>query len=196
LDIPQPQIDGPAGGSDFESFIYTMGTPVLDIGYTGSFGTYHSPYDDYRYASLYADPGFRHHRTIAQTIGVIAMRLADAHALPFRFAAYDKPLDAGAATVAKAAAGAKLTIDPALGAAIARFENAARGYDAEKAPQGNVHALEAAQQLDLMVYSANGYASVAFPRITAAIASHNQDALTNAVKSTVTTLDEVTALLS
>jgi N-acetylated-alpha-linked acidic dipeptidase len=195
LDISKPQIDGPAGGSDFESFIYTVGTPVLDIGYSGPFGTYHSPYDDYRYAALYADPGFVHHRTIAQTIGIIAMRLADSPGIAFQFGAYAKPLDAGAATVAKAAGSAKLHVDPALAAAIARFEEAARGYDAENASHGNAHALEAAQQLDLMVYSANGYASVAFPKITAAIASGNQDVLNSAVRTTVATLDGVTALL-
>ena len=58
LHVSRPRIDAPAGGSDFESFIYTTGTPIIDLGYNGPLGTYHSPYDDYRFTALYADPGF------------------------------------------------------------------------------------------------------------------------------------------
>jgi hypothetical protein len=65
LGIANPPLDTPSGGSDFEAFVYTIGTPVSDLGYAGPLGTYHLPYDDYRFASLYADPGFVHHRTVA-----------------------------------------------------------------------------------------------------------------------------------
>lgn len=95
LGIGHPDIDPPSGGSDFESFIYTMGTPIVDMGYTGALGTYHSPYDDFRFASLYADPGFVHHEKIAQTLGVVAMRLAQSDR-PFAFAPYATALDSGA----------------------------------------------------------------------------------------------------
>ncbi|MFZ0362795.1 MAG: M28 family peptidase [Candidatus Cybelea sp.] len=196
LHITRPRIDVPAGGSDFESFIYTLGTPILDLGYTGPFGTYHSPYDDYRYASLYADPGFTHHRTVAQAIGIIAMRIADAQSIPYRFKPYVQVLDAGSTSLAKAATQVRLTIDPALGAAIVNFGNAARSYDTSPQLHDDSQALKVAQQLDLIAYSANGYASVAFPTIANAIATGHQSTVDASVRATVTMLDEVTALLT
>jgi N-acetylated-alpha-linked acidic dipeptidase len=196
LHIANPQVDVPAGGSDFESFIYTLGTPILDLGYTGPFGTYHSPYDDYRYASLYADPGFTHHRTIAQAIGIIAMRMADAQSLPYLFEPYVQVLGAGLQTLTKSAGQAQLTIDPALGNAIGNFGNAARAYDTSPQSRNDALALNVAQQLDLLAYSANGYASVAFPAVATAIATGHQSAVDTSVHATVTTLDAVTALLT
>jgi N-acetylated-alpha-linked acidic dipeptidase len=196
LHIANPQVDVPAGGSDFESFIYTLGTPILDLGYTGPFGTYHSPYDDYRYASLYADPGFTHHRTIAQAIGIIAMRMADAQSLPYRFEPYVQVLGAGLQTLTKSVGQAQLTIDPALGNAIGNFGNAARAYDTSPQSRNDALALNVAQQLDLLAYSANGYASVAFPAVAAAIATGHQSAVDTSVHATVTTLNAVTALLT
>jgi N-acetylated-alpha-linked acidic dipeptidase len=196
LHIANPQVDVPAGGSDFESFIYTLGTPILDLGYTGPFGTYHSPYDDYRYASLYADPGFTHHRTIAQAIGIIAMRTADAESLPYRFEPYVQVLGAGLQILTKAAGQAQLTIDPALGNAIGNFGNAARAYDTSPQFHNDARALNVAQQLDLLAYSANGYASVAFPAVAKAVATGHQSAVDTSVHATVTTLNAVTALLT
>jgi N-acetylated-alpha-linked acidic dipeptidase len=189
------QIDGPAGGSDFESFIYTIGTPVIDLGYSGAFGTYHSPYDDLRYAALYADPGFVHHRAVAQAIGVFAMRLADAGAATFTFEPYASVLDSGAKTMTQLASNRSLTLDSALGAAITKFQTAAHAYDSSQAPHDAAKALAAAQQLDTIAYSANGYASVAFPRIAAAIASGTQSDVDTAVTSTAAALNSVTALL-
>jgi len=195
LHIARPQIDVPAGGSDFESFIYGIGTPIVDVGYTGGFGTYHSPYDDYHYASTYADPGFVHHRTIAQTIGVFAMRLAD-DAVPYRFTSYAAALDGGMSSLTKAAASAHLTLSPALGSAITRFELAAAAYDARPHPNGFANALQAAQRLDMLAYSASGYASVAFPQVSNAIATGKQRLVDARVRGTAAELDAVTASLS
>ncbi len=194
LGIANPPVDTPSGGSDFEAFVYTIGTPVIDLGYAGPLGTYHSPYDDYRFASLYADPGFVHHRTVAQTMGLIAIRLADADVIPYRFSPYANVLADGIKTLTKAAAIANLTLDPLLGAAVERFAAAARAYDA--APTGGTAALQAAQRLDLLAYSANGYASVAFPAIAAAIATHAQASVAAAVTQTAGKLDGVSALLT
>jgi N-acetylated-alpha-linked acidic dipeptidase len=189
-----PRVDEPAGGSDFESFIYTVGTPIVDLGYTGSFGTYHSPYDDYRFATLYADPGFVHHRTIAQLIGLFAIRIADAAAVPYRFEPYSGVLSAGMADAQKAAAAQNLTIAPSLGVAIERFKRAAQVYDA-KTTHDDTTALKAVQLLDLLAYSASGYESVAFPRISTAIATKNQHSVGAAVAATSEQLNQATELL-
>src|SRR5665213_2437309 len=85
------------GGSDHESFLFSFGTPVAEMGFGGPFGPYHSSYDTLRYATTWSDPGFVLHRTTAQLYGVIAMRFANADALPYAFAAYRTPLEAGLA---------------------------------------------------------------------------------------------------
>jgi N-acetylated-alpha-linked acidic dipeptidase len=193
LHIAKPEIDAPGGGSDFESFVYTLGTPVVDMGFSGPLGTYHSPYDDYRYASLYADPGFVHHRSIAQTAGLIAIRLADAPVVAYRFVPYVASLRDGQKTMEHDAMRAAVTVGPGLADAIARFASAAQAYD--DAGQDSLQALQAAQRLDLVTYSANGYASVAFPAIAKAIATKSQANVDAAVQSTGQELDAITDLL-
>ncbi|HEY3676857.1 MAG TPA: M28 family peptidase [Candidatus Tumulicola sp.] len=194
LHINNPEIDAPAGGSDFESFVYKLGTPVVDMGFSGPLGTYHSPYDDYRYASLYADPGFVHHRAIAQTIGLMAIRLADAPGSSYRFAPYVASLRDGRKTMDRDAARATLTVGTGLSDAIERFASAAQAYDV--AGRVGAQALQAAQRLDLVAYSANGYASVAFPAIAKAIATKSQANVDAAVQATSQELDAITDLLT
>ena len=196
LHLSNVGVPAPAGGSDFESFIYTMGTPVLDLGYSGPFGTYHSPFDDLRFASLYADPGFVHHRAIAQTIGVVAIRLASSGAGAFRFEPYVAVLDDGMRDITRTAASVGVTVNPGLSAAVTRFEDAARAYDSNPPTGSGDKALKAVQVLDLVAYSASGYASVAFPRVAAAIASVKQQAVDSAVAATVDDLNQVTAILA
>ncbi|HET6275981.1 MAG TPA: M28 family peptidase [Candidatus Cybelea sp.] len=192
--VSNPKVDAPAGGSDFESFIYSVGTPVADLGYSGPFGTYHSPYDDLHFASTFADPGFVHHRAAAQGVGVLAMRIAESGAGAYRFAPYAGVLDDGLAAMTKVAERSGLTLAPELGTAIARFDRSARAYDALPA-RDSKESLRAVQQLDLLAYSANGYASVAFPHVAAALASGNQPRVDAAVASTSATLNNVSMLL-
>ena len=195
LHIERPAVDVPAGGSDFEAFIYGIGTPILDIGYTGDFGTYHSPHDDYHYASTVADPGFVHHRTIAQAIGVFAMRLASAPE-PYRFSSYAVALDEGMVSLTTAAAKAHVILDSRLRLAIGRFDRAAVAYDAGSRQNDFANALHAAQQLDMLAYSASGYASVAFPRVADAIASGKQSVVDARLRETAAQLDAIAARLS
>jgi hypothetical protein len=124
------------------------------------------------------------------------MRMADAQSLPYLFEPYVQVLGAGLQTLTKSAGQAQLTIDPALGNAIGNFGNAARAYDTSPQSRNDALALNVAQQLDLLAYSANGYASVAFPAVATAIATGHQSAVDTSVHTTVTTLNVVTALLT
>jgi N-acetylated-alpha-linked acidic dipeptidase len=74
-------------GSDYSSFIQHLGIPSLNIGYggEGSGGEYHSIYDSYDMYRRFKDPTFIYGVTLAQTAGRVALRLADADALPFDY---------------------------------------------------------------------------------------------------------------
>jgi N-acetylated-alpha-linked acidic dipeptidase len=76
-------------GSDYSSFIQHLGIPSLNIGYggEGSGGEYHSIYDSYDMYKRFKDPSFIYGVTLAQTAGRVALRLADADALPFDYTA-------------------------------------------------------------------------------------------------------------
>jgi hypothetical protein len=125
----------------------------------------------------------------------MAMRLAQSDR-PFAFAPYATALDSGARQMATSAAQAGLSLDAVkLAAAVQRVEDSGRRYDASAQPENVSAALEAAQQLDLIAYSANGYASVAFPAIANAIATGKQPELDAALHTTITALDKVNALL-
>ena len=74
-------------GSDYTVFTDHLGVASLDLGFGGedSGGQYHSIYDDFYYYTHFDDTDFAYGRALAQTAGVMVMRLADAGILPFKF---------------------------------------------------------------------------------------------------------------
>lgn len=76
------------GGLDFTVFLNHLGLPVADVGFTGPYGVYHSLYDTGTWMERFGDPDFRGHAALAQVWGVLALRLADAEALPLDYEAY------------------------------------------------------------------------------------------------------------
>lgn len=159
----------PGGGSDHVSFLTRFGTPVAELGFSGPFGPYHSSYDTVRYAQTASDPGFVLHRTNAQLYGVLAMRLATADALPYKFAAYVPALRSGLLVLEARAQRDRRAIDLApLQGAVETFARAARRTDdrVERGDgPGGTAALRAAQTIDGIVYGVHGYDAVAFPGI-------------------------------
>ena len=174
------------GGSDHEPFLFGLGTPVAEMGFSGPFGAYHSSYDTLRYAKTWSDPGFVLHRVAAQMYGVVAMRLADADALPYAFASYVPDLSSGVLQLQTRAQHDGRSIDvAALRAAIAAFATAARAADdaiARGAGPGVERELSAAQTIDLLAYGVEGYASVAFPDIANVYATRDDAALRDALE--------------
>jgi N-acetylated-alpha-linked acidic dipeptidase len=75
-------------GSDYAALLDHAGVPVLDVGFSGPYGVYHSAYDDFYWMEHFGDPGFRYHAVLAQLLGIVALRLANADFLPFDFASY------------------------------------------------------------------------------------------------------------
>jgi N-acetylated-alpha-linked acidic dipeptidase len=72
-------------GSDHTVFLNHLGRPVINLGFTGEYGVYHSMYDDHYWMSRIGDPAFEYHVTLTRIWGLVALRLANADILPFDF---------------------------------------------------------------------------------------------------------------
>src|SRR5258708_5118473 len=72
-------------GSDHTVFLNHLGRPVINLGFTGDYGVYHSMYDDYYWMSHIGDPTFEYHVALTRIWGIVALRLANADILPFDF---------------------------------------------------------------------------------------------------------------
>jgi N-acetylated-alpha-linked acidic dipeptidase len=72
-------------GSDHTVFLNHLGRPVINLGFTGEYGVYHSMYDDHFWMSHIGDPAFEYHVTLTRMWGLVALRLANADILPFDF---------------------------------------------------------------------------------------------------------------
>ena len=74
-------------GSDYTAFVDHLGVASLNLGFGGEDGggIYHSIYDDFYWYTHFSDTDFRYGRALAQTIGLAAMRMADADLLPYDF---------------------------------------------------------------------------------------------------------------
>ena len=84
---PDMRIGALGSGSDYTVFTDHLGVASLNIGYGGEDrgGIYHSIYDDFYWYTHFADTDFAYGRALAQTAGIMMMRLADADVLPFKF---------------------------------------------------------------------------------------------------------------
>ena len=74
-------------GSDYTPFIQHLGIASLNLGYggEGGDGIYHSIYDNFEHYSRFNDTSYVYGRALAQTVGTMVLRLANAEVLPFRF---------------------------------------------------------------------------------------------------------------
>jgi len=75
-------------GSDHTAFLNFVCMPVIDMGFKGPCGVYHSQYDNFYWMSSFGDPHFRYHATMSIIWGIAALRLANADILPFDYAPY------------------------------------------------------------------------------------------------------------
>jgi len=142
-------------GSDFTPFLQHAGVPSTDVGSGGPYGVYHSAFDDMAWYKKNADPDFLYLQQMARVLGLEAMRMADADALPYDYVAYAREISAyiEAAKGKAADAGPGTSRNPGsqndlasldfttAEAAAARFVYAAQ----------RVHALQAAPYGDLVL---------------------------------------------
>jgi N-acetylated-alpha-linked acidic dipeptidase len=87
-DGAEPAMGDPGGGSDFAGFYNHLGIPLLDWGFGGAGGVYHSQYDDSLWMARFGDPGFVYHAAAARIGAALALRIANADVLPYDYAEY------------------------------------------------------------------------------------------------------------
>jgi len=80
-------------GSDHTVFLNHLGRPVINLGFSGDYGVYHSAYDDHYWMEHIGDPAFAYHTALTRIWGVTALRLANADIMPFDFDANARALE-------------------------------------------------------------------------------------------------------
>jgi N-acetylated-alpha-linked acidic dipeptidase len=92
----QSRPDVPVGdlgsGSDYTVFLQHLGVPSTDISSTGSYGVYHSVFDNFNWFQKFADPDFTHEQEMARVYGLEAIRMADADVLPYDYGEYGEEI--------------------------------------------------------------------------------------------------------
>jgi len=90
----QARPDVPVGdlgsGSDYTVFLQHLGVPSTDVSSTGSYGVYHSTFDNFHWFKKFGDPGFAYEQEMARICGLQAIRMADADVLPFDYDEYGR----------------------------------------------------------------------------------------------------------
>jgi N-acetylated-alpha-linked acidic dipeptidase len=98
--VPAAQVktDVPVGdlgsGSDYTVFLQHLGVPSTDVSSTGSYGVYHSVFDNFNWFKKFADPDFTYEQEMARVFGLEAIRMADADVLPYDYEEYAKEITA------------------------------------------------------------------------------------------------------
>jgi beta-lactamase class A len=110
-------------GSDHTVFLDFVGLPVMELGFDGDYGVYHSMYDDFYWMNHFGDPGYRYHTLTSQLWGVLALRLANANLLPFDFGIYGNNIRQFVAEMSKGKDMSQVELNP-IAEEIDRFESA------------------------------------------------------------------------
>ena len=92
----QGKMDVPVGdlgsGSDYTVFLQRLGIPSTDISSTGSYGVYHSVFDNFNWFKKFADPDFAYEQQMARVYGIEVIRMANADVLPLDYEEYGKEI--------------------------------------------------------------------------------------------------------
>lgn len=89
------------GGSDYSVFLNFLGVPIADLSFTGPYGVYHSVYDTHRWVATIGDPGFRYQTAMAQTLGLLAIKIASADVVPLDYEPYAARIDEFAVEISR-----------------------------------------------------------------------------------------------
>jgi N-acetylated-alpha-linked acidic dipeptidase len=92
----QGSSDVPVGdlgsGSDYTVFLQHLGVPSSDVSSAGSYGVYHSVFDNFNWFKKFGDPDFAYEQEMARVFGLEAIRMSDADVLPYDYEQYGKEI--------------------------------------------------------------------------------------------------------
>jgi len=197
-DSLEPQMGDPGGGSDFAGFYNHLGIPIVDWGFGGPSGVYHS----YHWMTKFGDPSFEVHAATASIGAATLLRIANAEILPYDYVEYARTMRRFGSQADQAIADKRWKVSTAgLTTAIGRMEDAAVAFNAARdqaltaqlapgiAKQVNARLLEVERHLTRpqglvtrpwfrnLIYASdenNGYATMVLPSVNEAIRSGDQ----------------------
>ena len=201
-DSAEPAMGDPGGGSDFAGFYNHLGIPILDWGFGGPGGVYHSQYDSYAWMSRFGDPGFLYHAAAARIAAAMVLRVANADVLPYDYVEYARTMRRYIPPIERAIGDRHWNVSTTvLQGALDRFEHEAAAFvqsrdsalaggisgdasrrtnqslmQVERAltrPQG-LHSRPWFRNLIYVADENNGYANMALPSVNEAIRSGNE----------------------
>jgi N-acetylated-alpha-linked acidic dipeptidase len=79
-------------GSDYTVFLQHLGVPSTDISSTGSYGVYHSAFDNFSWFKKFGDPDFLYEQQMARVFGIEILRMADSDVLPYDYQEYGQEI--------------------------------------------------------------------------------------------------------
>jgi N-acetylated-alpha-linked acidic dipeptidase len=198
-----PAMGDPGGGSDFAGFYNHLGIPILEWGFGGRGGVYHSQYDDYFWMTKFGDPGFKYHATAARVAAATILRLANADVLPYDYVEFARTMRPYLTSIDRAVTAKGWTASTqAITAALEQMESAAvkfadardaalnAGLSTANAQRVNAALMRVERSLTRpsglrgrpwyrgLIYVAdedNGYANMPLPSINEAIRAGNRD---------------------
>lgn len=86
------KLEGLGAGSDYVAFQDMAGTSSIDLGFSGDPFPYHSVYDNFEWMEKFGDPGFEHHRVLAQIEALLILELASLPVIPFDMSSYSSAI--------------------------------------------------------------------------------------------------------
>jgi N-acetylated-alpha-linked acidic dipeptidase len=222
-DTLEPEMGDPGGGSDFAGFYNHLGIPIVDWGFGGPAGVYHSAYDSYHWMTKFGDPNFEYHATNAR-IGVAALlRIANAEILPYDYVEYARTMRRFSSQIERAVTEKHWKLSAGvLSAAVGRMENTAvafaaardRALAAQLAPgiakQVNTTLLGVERQLTRpqglvtrpwfrnLIYASdenNGYSTMVLPSVNEAIRVGDEAVVEREIADLVQRFDSATRVL-
>jgi N-acetylated-alpha-linked acidic dipeptidase len=133
VDTASPPMTDPGGGSDFAPFYNHLGIPIVDWGFGGESGVYHSQYDDFRWMSRFGDTTFAYHATAGAIGATMVLRLANADIVPYDYVEFARTMRRYVPGIERQIASRGWTLSTtALRAAIARMEHEATSFSATR----------------------------------------------------------------
>jgi N-acetylated-alpha-linked acidic dipeptidase len=81
-------------GSDYTVFLQHLGVPSSDVSSSGSYGVYHSVFDNFNWFKKFGDPDFVYEQEMARVFGLEAIRMSNADVLPYDYEQYGREIAA------------------------------------------------------------------------------------------------------